>query len=159
MVSREELGSWLEGGTVSGAETRGARLGLPDAGPGSRAPLGRRLVALVVDWTVATLVAVLMFRPSAPGVFELVSELPAWAQPALFALMNLLLVSTIGSTIGHRLLGLHVRLAGAGATEAVGFARGAVRTLLLCLVIPAVVWDSDGRGLHDRAAGTVIVRR
>jgi uncharacterized RDD family membrane protein YckC len=41
----------------------------------------------------------------------------------------------------------------------VGFARGAVRTALLCLVIPAVVWDADGRGLHDKAAGTVIVRR
>jgi uncharacterized RDD family membrane protein YckC len=114
-------------------------------------------VALLADWTVATLVAFILFRPSAPGLFELVSELPAWAQPAIFAAMNLLLVSTIGSTIGHRLLGLQVRVVGAG--EAVGFARGAIRTLLLCLVIPAVVWDSDGRGLHDRAAGTVIVRR
>jgi uncharacterized RDD family membrane protein YckC len=157
MVPREGLGSWLEGGSVSGSETRGTRLGLPDAGPGSRAPLGRRLVALLVDWIVATLVAFILFRPSAPGVFELVSELPAWAQPALFAVMNLLLVSTIGSTIGHRLLGLQVRVV--GTAGAVGFARGAVRTLLLCLVIPAVVWDSDGRGLHDRAAGTVIVRR
>jgi len=34
-----------------------------------------------------------------------------------------------------------------------------VRTLLLGLVIPAVVTDDDGRGLHDRAAGTVVVRR
>ncbi len=157
MVSREGLGSWLEGGSVSGSETHGRRPGLPDAGSGSRAPLGRRLAALSVDWIVATLVAFILFRPSAPGVFELVSELPAWAQPALFAAMNLLLVSTIGSTIGHRLLGLQVRVVGAG--EAVGFARGAVRTLLLCLVIPAVVWDADGRGLHDKVAGTAIVRR
>jgi hypothetical protein len=35
----------------------------------------------------------------------------------------------------------------------------AVRTALLLLVIPAVVWDADGRGLHDRVAGTAIVRR
>jgi hypothetical protein len=35
---------------------------------------------------------------------------------------------------------------------------GVVRTVLLCLVLPAVVWDSSGRGLHDVAAGTVIVR-
>jgi len=33
-----------------------------------------------------------------------------------------------------------------------------VRSALLCLVIPAVVWDRDGRGLHDTAAGTVLVR-
>jgi hypothetical protein len=31
-------------------------------------------------------------------------------------------------------------------------------TLLLCLVIPAVVMDSDGRGLHDRAVGSIVVR-
>jgi uncharacterized RDD family membrane protein YckC len=33
-----------------------------------------------------------------------------------------------------------------------------LRTLLLCLVIPAVIWDSHGRGLHDRAAGSIVVR-
>jgi uncharacterized RDD family membrane protein YckC len=111
-----------------------------------------------VDWTIATLVAFVFFQPSAPSPFELVSELPAWAQPVIFAVMNLLLVGTVGSTIGHRLLRLQVRVVGAGAGEMVGFARAAVRTVLLCLVIPAVVWDADGRGLHDKAAGTVIVR-
>ena len=25
------------------------------------------------------------------------------------------------------------------------------------LVIPAVIWDADQRGLHDKAAGTVLV--
>lgn len=116
-------------------------------------------MALTVDWLVATLVAVAFFQPSAPSVFELVSQLPTWAQPAVFAVMNVLFVSTVGSTIGHRLLGLQVRVVGPEPIGAVGFARGAVRTVLLCLVIPAVVWDADGRGLHDRAAGTVIVRR
>jgi uncharacterized RDD family membrane protein YckC len=33
-----------------------------------------------------------------------------------------------------------------------------VRTLLLCLFVPAVVVGRDGRGLHDLAAGTRIVR-
>jgi hypothetical protein len=33
------------------------------------------------------------------------------------------------------------------------------RTLLLMLVVPAVVWDRDGRGLHDRLSGTVELRR
>jgi len=33
-----------------------------------------------------------------------------------------------------------------------------LRTLLICLVIPAVIWDRDGRGLQDRAAGTVVVK-
>jgi hypothetical protein len=36
--------------------------------------------------------------------------------------------------------------------------RPIVRTLLLIVVIPAVVWDADQRGLHDKAAGTVLIR-
>jgi hypothetical protein len=41
----------------------------------------------------------------------------------------------------------------------VGFVSGFLRTVLLCLVIPAAVWDAQGRGLHDKAARTIIVRR
>ena len=41
----------------------------------------------------------------------------------------------------------------------VGLWRPIVRTALLVLVTPAVIWDPDQRGLHDKAAGTVLVRR
>ena len=30
--------------------------------------------------------------------------------------------------------------------------------LLLFLLVPAVIWDRDGRGLHDRARGTAVIR-
>jgi hypothetical protein len=33
-----------------------------------------------------------------------------------------------------------------------------VRTLLLVIIVPAVVWDSDQRGFHDKVAGTVLMR-
>jgi hypothetical protein len=33
-----------------------------------------------------------------------------------------------------------------------------VRSLLLGIVIPALVWDSDQRGFHDKVAGTVLIR-
>ena len=45
-----------------------------------------------------------------------------------------------------------------GAIDVIGTLRALVRTIGLCLVIPAVVWGSDGRGLHDRWAGTDVVR-
>jgi len=33
-----------------------------------------------------------------------------------------------------------------------------VRTFLLLLFVPAVIYDRDRRGLHDKAAGSVVVR-
>ena len=40
-----------------------------------------------------------------------------------------------------------------------GFAARGGPHRLLCLVIPAAVFDADQRGLHDRAMGTILVRR
>jgi uncharacterized RDD family membrane protein YckC len=36
--------------------------------------------------------------------------------------------------------------------------RAIVRTLLLFLLVPAVVFDRDGRGMHDRLTDTAVVR-
>ena len=33
-----------------------------------------------------------------------------------------------------------------------------IRAVLLCLLVPAVVMDGNGRGLHDMAAGTILRR-
>jgi uncharacterized RDD family membrane protein YckC len=74
----------------------------------------------------------------------------------VFAVENLLLVGTLGSTVGHRLLGLRVVRVGSGRLP--GPVRALVRSVLLCLVVPALIWDRDQRGLHDRFAGTVLVR-
>src|SRR5690606_23467126 len=129
MASREDMGSWLDGGRRDDAGS--GRLGLPAQGPGSLAGLGRRPMGVVVDWAVATLIAYLVTSPAS------FAELNSWATLGVFAIENLLLVSTVGFTIGHRLLGVQVRALGAPVGVAPGFARGAVRTLLLCLVIPA----------------------
>lgn len=147
MTSREGVGSWLEGGPGAREPGSGpARLGLPGSGPGSLAPLGRRVLALVVDWILCLLIARAFLGSDA-------------LTPLLvFAAENVLLVGTLGFTIGHRLLGIRVRPL-ARADVGPGPLRALVRTVLLCLVIPAVVWDAEGRGLHDRAAGTLIVRR
>ncbi len=145
MVSREDVGSWLEGTPTGGQSGRGGRLGLPSDGPGSLATVGRRAVALVVDWVLCLLISYLVFDAN------------SMATLGVFAVENLLLVSTLGYTVGHRVLGLQVRVLGGGG-RMVGLWRGFVRTFLLCLVVPAVVWDGDGRGMHDKAAGTVIVR-
>jgi uncharacterized RDD family membrane protein YckC len=123
---------------------------MPGGGPGSIARIGRRVIAILVDWLVCNVIAIglLHYRLGEAG-------LGSFKPLVVFVLMNLLLVGTLGSTIGHRLLGLRVvRLGGASA----GPIPALVRTVLLAVVIPAVIWDRDTRGFHDKLAGTVLVR-
>ena len=123
---------------------------MPEHGPGSLARFGRRLVAVMVDWFLSTLIAagLMGYRLGSGG-------LGPFKPLAVFVVMNLLLVGTLGFTIGHRLLGIRVVCVG-GASA--GPLRAAVRTILLALVIPAVIWDRDTRGFHDKLARTVPVR-
>jgi uncharacterized RDD family membrane protein YckC len=147
--SRRELGSWLEPRLpASGAPAAypGERLGRPADGPRSLGSFGRRLVALVVDWVVALLIAGWLLRSAGLGQFG----------PLLVLLVeNVVLVGTAGATIGHRLLGLRVETVDG---KAPGPVKALVRSVLLCLAIPPLVWDADQRGLHDRWAGTLVAR-
>lgn len=152
--SREALGSWLDGPKAAaermGADFgyRGERLGRPRSGPGSMAGPLRRIGALCVDGWIASLIAYGTLAHGDPAKANLLS-LP------LFFAMSALLLSTTGTSIGKRLFGLRVvRLDGGRAS----IPQALLRTVLLCLVVPAAVWDRDQRGLHDKAVGTVEVR-
>ncbi|MEW9870569.1 RDD family protein [Arthrobacter sp. HS15c] len=145
MVDRKDIGSWLSGPDTSGiSKYPGERLGLPESGPGSIARAGRRIVAIMVDWGIALLISNLAFGGD------------SWANLAVFAAEQILLVGTLGYSIGHRLVGIHVVRLGGGPA---GPLAAVVRALLLCLVIPAVIFDPDHRGLHDKAMNTVLIRR
>lgn len=120
-----------------------------------------------MDWFACLAISAAFFPVTSDGFY--LTRGSSLATLGVFALENVLLVGSIGNTLGHRLFGLRVRrvfptTTGENAdpvweTAAPGFLSAVVRTLLLCLVIPAVIWDADGRGLHDRVAGTAIVRR
>ena len=125
----------------------GERLGLPDTGPGSVGRLGRRLAALAIDWASAMLIALLFARYD--------SLVYSWVTLGIFALMQILFIPTIGGSVGHRLVGMRVVPLVGGW---VGPWRPVLRTLLLVIVLPALVWDSDQRGFHDKVAGTVLIR-
>ena len=158
---RENLGSWLEGTPGEGPGGGVSALGLPLAGPGSLATVPRRLAGVTIDWVLSLAVSAAFF-PGPPAVLPLLSGDPV-ATLAVFALSTAVLVATLGHTLGHRLVGLRIvrrqDVTNGGSQRPPGLLAALVRTLLLCLVIPAVVWDRNGRGLHDLAAGTVIVRR
>jgi len=154
VVDRRDVASWLEGPrarTQAPGEYPGQGLGMPQTGPGSIARFGRRLVAITIDWMICQLIAVLVLRA------ELGQGGPASFAPlAVFAVENLLLLPTTGATIGHRVVGLMLMTVD---RRRVSVVHVALRTMLLCLAVPALIWDRDGRGLHDKAAATVLVRR
>lgn len=155
MVDRKDLSSWLEGPRAHTGDPdvdyQGRRLGMPRSGPGSLARFGRRLVAILVDWVMANLVATLVLG----FTFASGNSNDSGKPLAVFAVENLVLLATIGSTFGHRLVGVRLQRLGGGRATLV---QVLVRTVLLCLAVPALIWDRDGRGLHDKAAGTVLVR-
>jgi uncharacterized RDD family membrane protein YckC len=121
----------------------GQRLGLPEQGPGSVGGFGARIVALIVDWLPCSVAA------------QLLTKNPAFSALVLFAAITVLSVGIAGRTVGHAVAGLRVALLDG---QRVGFTAAVIRTLLLCLLIPPVVYNTDGRGLHDRAAGTIVLR-
>lgn len=125
----------------------GERLGLPETGRRSIGRLGRRVAALAIDWGVAYLLSWAFF-PTELGTDPFITL-------GLFAALQYLFLLIVNGSLGHLLLRLRVVPLGGGY---LGVWRPLVRTVLLCLGVPALIWDRDQRGLHDKAAGTVLVR-
>ncbi|MCB5182722.1 RDD family protein [Streptomyces antimicrobicus] len=154
MDKREAIGSWLSGPRAAAEDMGvdfgypGQRLGLPQEGAGSVARFGRRLGAVCIDWVACQLIAYGLITggdTEGAGTWTLL----------LFVVLSVLTVGTVGFTPGKRLVGLRVVAEDGGR---LGAGRVVLRTLLLALVVPALIWDRDGRGLHDRLAKAVQVR-
>jgi uncharacterized RDD family membrane protein YckC len=124
----------------------GKQFGLPEDGPRSVAGVGRRLGALVIDWLACLAISLAIFHT------QRATQLSTYI---LFGAEIWLLTALTGYTLGKRVLGIRVaRVDG----KPVGLVMGLLRTVLLLLVVPALVFDKDLRGLHDRAARTIVIR-
>ena len=111
------------------------------------ATLGRRVGALFIDWIAAMLISrALVGTPE--------TTLESFATLGIFALEVTVLTWLWGASFGQRIVGLRV----VGRTRRLGLIAAALRTFLICIVIPPAIWDADGRGLHDRAVDSVVVR-
>ncbi len=130
----------------------GERLGLPEGGPGSLAPLSRRLGALVIDWLISYGLAALALRF---GVFS--EQALATAVLVIWFVLGVVALRLFSFTPGQLALGLQV--ATVDGRVPVGIGRAVVRGLLVGTVVPALFTDFDGRGLQDRLTGTAVVRR
>lgn len=100
------------------------------------------MLGILVDWFASMAVALVFFAGD------------PLANLVIFAVTTWVLQATLGTTIGHRLVGVATRTE---AGTAPGFRRALIRTVALCLLIPPVITDAHGRGLHERWSGTHIV--
>ena len=128
----------------------GERFGAPATGRGAAAGFGRRLAALTVDWLLGYLIAGLFAGPDA-----LASPNFSWTVMGVWFVLTAVAVAAFGITPGMAVLGIRVAPL---RSNLVGVPRAVLRTALLALVLPALVRDADGRGWHDRAADTIVVR-
>ena len=125
--------------------------GPPESGAGSVAGIGTRIVAFLIDSVVANLVAGVVFVAGwNPGALR------GWVVYGVFLLIELLFVTFGGQTPGMRVVGIVVVRANDRARATFGWV--ALRTVLLAFVLPALIVDVSGRAMHDRAAGTVMLR-
>ena len=123
----------------------GSRLGLPASGAGSAAPMGVRVGAFALDLLLSFLIALLFTRPELPKNWSLL----------VWVLMTVISVGLFGSSPGQAICGL--RVAPVGGRALVGL-WSIPRTALTFLIVPVLLTDADGRGVHDRLCRTVVVR-
>jgi hypothetical protein len=147
-MDRADVGSWIGGPLPEGNEYRGQRLGLPPEGPGSMAGTGRRVVALLIDWLACYVIALALLGglPRTPA--------ESFLTMGIFFVEVTLLTWLVGASFGQRILGVRV----VGRTRRLALPGAALRTLLICLAVPPLIWDADGRGLHDRAVDSLCLR-
>lgn len=113
-----------------------------------RATLNRRAAALLIDWFASTAVAVVLTG----DIWD--PRTNQWNFP-IFLAEVLLFTVLLGGSFGQLLLGLRIEMLDGGRPSLLAIV---IRTALLALVIPAVLVGADGRGLHDRAAGTQVTK-
>jgi uncharacterized RDD family membrane protein YckC len=134
----------------------GKRFGLPQAGPGASASMGRRVLALIVDWVLCEIIVAAITRHQMfASTMDAHYFTTMYWTLLVFGLEVWLLTALSGLTIGKRVCGIRVVRTDGGR---VGLGWALLRTVLLLFVVPPLLSDRDLRGLHDRAADTIVVR-
>lgn len=108
--------------------------------------IAKRFGALFLDWILCLLVS---------GFFVADLRTATWEPLAVLVAEYALFLGIFAQTPGMRLA--RIRCVGYADGRPIGIPRGALRGLLLCFVVPALIMDKERRGLHDKAANSVIV--
>ena len=132
-------------------ENRPAPRELPTSGPGSPASWPRRFAALLIDWALANIIA---FALSGGGRVWDPQDGAAWMPLVCWFLLVWPATAFTGASPGQWLLNVRVICLHG---QRIGVVGAAIRTALILLVIPPLIFTSEGRGLHDLAADSAAV--
>jgi uncharacterized RDD family membrane protein YckC len=112
---------------------------------------GKRILALIFDWGAAILVVQVI--PNGPDYGtqsnSLLTLIVCATEVTLFTWM-------MGSSFGQRIVGLRVIDFYSDSNPT--FVQSLFRTLLIVVLVPPLLADAEGRGLHDRLAKTKIIK-
>jgi uncharacterized RDD family membrane protein YckC len=134
-----------------GEDYPGSRLGLPASGPGAVAGWARRLLAISIDWVLSMfVVAAFVGQDVWSG-----DGLGQWGPLLIFFIEVSVLTTTLGGSAGQLILRVVVRRLDGQPLDP---SRVLLRTFLILLVIPPLVFNRDGRGLHDLAVDSIALR-
>ena len=114
-----------------------------------RVSQGRRMLGVLIDWLMSYAIAIGFFVEFGDSSMGAVVFLIFTAQYLLFAVLG-------GATPGHRVVGLKiVRFSDGGMPTPL---HALIRTGLLVLIVTAITFDHNGRGINERLSNTVLVR-
>ena len=113
-----------------------------------RVSQGRRMLGLAVDWAFCYLITAGFFADPGTGEFTPIIFLLYLGQYLLFCILG-------GATPGHKIVGLKIVRFLDG--EAPSPKQALIRTALLALVVTAITFDQNGRGINERVSGTVLL--
>lgn len=132
----------------------------PPAAAAETASWARRLLALLVDWIACMLVVIAFVGPAryfpSAGT-EVTGVNPSLLTLLLFVAETTALTSLAGGSFGKMATRLRV-VRMDGRPGPIDPLRALLRSVLVAIVIPPLVFKPDGRGLHDLATGTATVR-
>ena len=116
--------------------------------------LGRRLAAITVDWLASYAIAFAFFAGGGSYSERVIGT--RFTTPLIFVFEYAVLITLTGASFGHRLLRLKVVDFDNGGLPSIR--QALIRTGLMALVIAAITYDEDGRGIHERFSRTKLAR-
>jgi len=114
-----------------------------------RVSQGRRMLGVLIDWLMSYAIAIGFFVEFGQSSMGAVVFLIFTVQYLVFAALG-------GATPGHRIMGLKIVRFTDGRMPTP--LQALIRTALLVLIITAITFDQNGRGINERLSNTVLVK-